>query len=97
MIGVAATFDSDELANSLLEVLNQREVSPDRIAVTTSGDGEVGIIVQTDEADYEEMAQLMREHGAGTVEVDMTGGREPSSPGRPTLTDPAPPPHGSSG
>lgn len=92
MIGVAATFDNDELANSLLEVLSQRELSPARVAVTTSEDGEVGITVQTDEADYEEMAELMREHGASRVEFDMTG-RERSSPGRPTLTDPAPPPH----
>lgn len=97
MIGVAATFDSEEAGNSLLEVLAKREVSPDRIGVTVSGDGGVDVIVQTDEADYQEMAELMREHGASAVEVDMTGGREPSSPGRPTLTDPAPPPYGESG
>lgn len=91
MIGVAATFDRHELANSLLKALSQRELSPDHIDVTTSEGGEVGITVQTDEADHEEMVELMREHDARTVEVDMTG-RDLSSPGRPTLTDPAPPP-----
>lgn len=96
MIGVKATFESDQLANSLLEVLNQRAVSPHRIGVTTSEDGDVGVTVQTDEADYEEMAELMRERGARTVELDMAG-RELSSPGRPTLTDPPPSPHRSSG
>lgn len=96
MIGVAATFESAKLANSILEVLNRREVSPERVSVTTSEDGEVGIIVQADEADYEEMAELMEEQGASTVEVDMTG-RRLKSPGRPTLTHSAPPPHRGAG
>jgi hypothetical protein len=93
VIGVAATFDSDQLANSLLGILKRRGLSPQRVGVTRREGGNVGIIVHTDEADYEEMAELMKEHGAKTVELDMTG-RDSTSPGRPTLTDPSPPPSG---
>ncbi len=94
MIGVRATFDSEDRANSLLTVLSQRGWSPNRIGVTRAGAGEVGVTVRTSESDYEEMAQLMREHGAVDVDVDMTG-RDQNGPGRPTLTDPEPPgPHG---
>ena len=95
MIGVKATFESEDLANSLLTVLSERGWSPNRIGVARSESGAVSITVRTGESDYEEMAQLMREHGAAGVDVDMTG-RDLESSGRPTLTDPEPPsPHGS--
>lgn len=95
MIGAAATFDSEDLANSLLEVLTKRELSPNRLGVTRSEDGQVAVIVEVDKTRYEEMAELMRKHGATAVELDMTG-HELDSSGRPTLTDPEPPsPHDS--
>ena len=93
MIGVNATFDNEDLANALLGVLSERGLNPNRLSVTTSDDGEVSIIVEVSESEYEEMAQLMREHGASRVDVDMTG-RDVDSAGRPTLTDSEPPsPH----
>ena len=94
MIGVSGTFDNEDLANSLLKVLSsERGLNPNRLGVTTSDDGEVSVIVETSESEYEEMAQLMREHGASHVDVDMTG-RDVDSAGRPTLTDSEPPtPH----
>jgi L-alanine-DL-glutamate epimerase-like enolase superfamily enzyme len=93
VIGVAATFDSDQPADSLLGILIQLGLGPDRVGVTRREGGNVGIIVHTDEADYEEMAELMKEHGARTVKVDMTG-RDSISSGRPSLTDSPPPPPG---
>lgn len=93
MIGVSASFDSEDLANSLLETLSERGLSPNRIGITRSEEGDIGVIVEADESDYEEMAELMREHGASDVEVDMTG-YQVDSAGRPTLTDSEPPsPH----
>lgn len=93
MLGVNAIFENEALANALLGVLSERGLTPNRIGVATSDEGEVSIIVETSESEYQEMAQLMREHGASRVDVDMTG-RDLDSPGMPTLTDSEPPtPH----